>query len=273
MKETALSSLQQHWPEYLIEAWGLGTFMISACLFTVFLAYPASPAVQWITNPFLRRLLIGVAMGLTAISIIRSPWGKQSGAHLNPSLTWTFFRLKKIAKWDAVFYSLSQFAGGVAGVMLVALFLPHPIAHPAVRYAVTLPGPAGPLPAFFAELIISFFLMFTVLQISNHPKFNRFTPFFAGMLVASFITLEAPFSGMSMNPARTFGSAFSAHIWTFLWIYFVAPPLGMLLAAEIYVRRKGLKEVFCAKFDHTGNKRCIFRCEHPALLQKGRQMV
>jgi aquaporin Z len=81
----------------------------------------------------------------------------------------------------------------------------------------------------------------------------------------TYISIEAPLSGMSMNPARTFGSALSANTWTALWIYFTAPPLGMLLAAETYLRLAGARKVFCAKLHHHNNKRCIFRCNFQEL--------
>ena len=77
--------LKQHWPEYLIEAWALGTFMVSAALFTALLEYPGSPAHQLIPNSDVRRALIGLAMGLIAIALIYSPWGQRSGAHMNPA--------------------------------------------------------------------------------------------------------------------------------------------------------------------------------------------
>jgi aquaporin Z len=69
---------------------------------------------------------------------------------------------------------------------------------------------------------------------------------------------------MSMNPARTFGSAFVAQAWNALWIYFTAPPLGMLLAAEVYLRLKGAGGVLCAKLHHHNHKRCIFKCNFGA---------
>jgi len=84
----------------------------------------------------------------------------------------------------------------------------------------------------------------------------------AGLLVASYITLAAPVSGMSMNPARTLGSALAAHYWRALWVYFTAPVCGMLLAAEVYLRLRGAGEVACAKFHHENDKRCIF-CGKP----------
>jgi aquaporin Z len=111
-----------------------------------------------------------------------------------------------------------------------------------------------------AELLISFGLMLTLLTVSNTGRLAPFTPFFAGGLVAAYIMVEAPLSGMSMNPARTLGSAIPSGAWTWLAIYFTAPPLGMLLAAEVYPRLKGTGAVICAKLHHQNRERCIFRC-------------
>lgn len=260
-----LDAIKKHWVEYLIEAGGLGVFMISACVFGALLEHPSSPVRQAIADSFTRRVLMGIAMGLTAIALVYSPWGKQSGAHLNPAVTLTFFRLGKMEKPDALFYVLAQFIGGVIGVLFASVLLRPALGHPAVNYVVTLPGEKGVAAAFLAEIVITFLLMFTVLASSNQAKWARFTGLFAGTLVATYITFEAPLSGMSMNPARTFGSAFSGNIWTALWIYFTAPPLGMLLAAEAYLRLAGAHKVFCAKLHHDNDKRCIFRCNFASI--------
>src|ERR1700746_1886558 len=139
----AISAATKHWPEYLIEAACLALFMVSACSITVLLEHPASAIRRLLPGAFVRRLLAGVAMGVTAIALIYSPWGKQSGAHLNPSVTLTFFRLGKIARWDAVFYVCAQIVGGVAGVLLSAKVLGAAISHSSVRYAATVPGSRG----------------------------------------------------------------------------------------------------------------------------------
>ncbi len=252
------ATLSSHWPEYLMEASLLGAFMISACVFGALYEFPHSPVHQAIASGFLRRLLMGISMGLTAVAIIYSPWGKQSGAHINPSVTLTFFRLGTIRGWDALFYIAAQFSGAVLGVVLVAQLLGRQVSDPAVRYVVTTPGPRGPLVALLAEFIIAAGMMSVVLYFSNHHRLAGYTGLFAGVLVASYITIEAPFSGMSMNPARTFGSALPPMIWDGLWIYLTAPPLGMLFAAELYLWRKGQQGVGCCKLHHNNDKRCIF---------------
>jgi len=252
-----------HWPEYLIEAAGLGLFMVSACGFAVLFEYPGSAVHQAVPEPWLRRVLIGVAMGATAISIIYSPLGKRSGAHLNPAVTLTFLRLRKVEPWDAAFYVVAQFTGGALGVLLACTVVGQMrIADPAVSYVVTLPGAAGRWVAFVAETAISLGLMLVVLTVSNRRGLNRYTGLFAGALVAVYISVEAPLSGMSMNPARTFASALSAHVWTDVWIYFLAPPLGMLSAAELYRSLRGSESVLCCKLHHENDSRCIFRCRY-----------
>src|SRR5229473_2263715 len=265
LAHSAAQALAQHWPEYLMEGAELGIFMISACVFTALLEYPGSPVLRLIPNAFVRNALIGLAMALTAVSIIYSAWGKQSGAHMNPAMTLTFFRLGKMEPWDAFFYVTAQFAGGVSGVAIASLFLGMLVAHPSVNYAVTRPGPLGVKAAFLAEVIISFVLLLVVLTASNSKKWARYTGLFGGALIATYITFEAPLSGMSMNPARTFGSAFIARSFDAVWVYFLAPPIGMLAAAEVYVRLRSIRAVHCAKYHHNNNKRCIFRCRFAEL--------
>jgi aquaporin Z len=240
-----------------MEAFGLGVFMISACLVTALFEHPASPVRAAIPSGPVRRVLVGVAMGLTAMGIIYSPWGRQSGAHINPAVTLTFFRLGRMAPWDAAFYVLSQFAGGAAGVALSVALLPGAVRHPSVNFVVTTPGPAGITAAVIGELSISFHLMFTVLAVSA-SRFAPYTGVVAGCLVALYIAIEAPYSGMSMNPARTVASALLARDWRACWVYFVVPVGAMLLAGEVYRHAVGFAGLACAKLHHGADVRCIF---------------
>jgi aquaporin Z len=250
------AALKEHWPEYLMEAAGLGVLMISVCVVDALLEYPVSPAHLAVRDPTVRTVLRGLARGLTALGLIYSPWGKQSGAHFNPAVTLTFLWLGKVAAWDACFYTTAQFLGGLAGVFLTAALLGRWVADPAVHYAVTVPGPAGQAVAFLAEFLISLGLMLAVLIVSNTRRAARFTGMFAGTLMALYFVVERPYSGTSMNPARTFASAVPADVWTGLWLYFAAPLAGMVLAGEAYLLTFG--RVYCAKLHHDNEKRCIF---------------
>jgi aquaporin Z len=256
-------ALRRHWPEYLMEAAGLGLFMVSAGLFATLLWYPGSPLAEALPDGMMRRALMGLVMGLTAIAIIYSPWGQQSGAHLNPAVTLTFWRLGKVATWDAVFYAFAQFAGGALGVLMVLALLGAIFADPPVSYLATTPGAAAV--ALLAEAVISFGLMTMILFTTNTPRLMRLTGVFAGCLVALFITFEAPLSGMSMNPARTLASALPGNLWHALWIYFVGPTVGMLLAVEFYRLIRRTPEVVCAKLNHHTHRRCIFRCGYASV--------
>jgi aquaporin Z len=242
-----------------MEGAGLGLFMISAGAVTTLFEYPGSPLNQAIGSAFVRRSLIGLGMGLTAIGLTYSPWGQQSGAHLNPAVTLTFLRLGKVRSHDASFYVVAQILGGLAGVLAVWAVLRESFRQPPVRFVTTLPGDAGEAAAFLAEFLISFLMMETILLVNN-TRIARYTGLLAGALIFLFITFEAPFSGMSMNPARTLSSALPAHAWSSLWVYFLAPILGMLLAAEVNRLIQSRKTIFCAKLNHQTRRRCIF-CE------------
>jgi aquaporin Z len=255
-----MRALRSHWPEYLIEAAAIGTFMVSAAVWAALLYHPASPVARAISNALVRRAFMGLAMGSTAVVIVYSPWGQRSGAHMNPAVTLTFFRLGKVARSDLVGYVAAQFVGAIAGISAAAVGLGSIVSDPSVNYVTTLPGPSGNAVAFLAEATISFVMMTTVLIVSNHRRLARFTGLCAGFLVCAYIIVEAPLSGMSMNPARTFGPALLARDAPGLWIYFTAPPLGMLIAAELFVRRFGAHRVRCAKLHHPDAGACIFTC-------------
>ena len=237
----------------------MAVYLFFTCLFATLLQHPVSPIRHLLSNDIIRRACFGISVGATICAVVLTPWGKQSGGHINPAITFTFYRLGKVEFWDAIFYGVAQFTGATSGVVVANFLFRGAPGNPAVRYAATLPGIYGVGVAFAAEIVISFVLMLTILLASNHHLFSRYTPYFVGLLYAIFITLEAPLSGMSMNPARTFGSAFPGRYWHALWLYFLAPTVGMLVAAELFLRIRGGHGPYCAKLHHANDKRCIFR--------------
>jgi aquaporin Z len=264
MSNDLATVLSEHWPEYLIEGWALGCLMISVGSSVTIFQSPKSYIATLVPNAALRTVFLAFTVGLTITLLIQSPWGKRSGAHMNPAITLTFLRLGKIHRWDALFYVLPQTIGAVLGVVLVALIGGSPFTDPPIRYAVTVPGLLGGAVAFAAETVISCGLMATILAFTASPRMIHFTGLAIGVLVIFFIIVEAPLSGTSMNPARTLASAVPAMMWHHLWIYFLGPTLGMLAAAQLHLSIRGRK-AGCAKLLHPRNVRCIhcgYRPEH-----------
>jgi aquaporin Z len=249
--------LREHWPEYLIEGWGLGSLMISVCMFVTIFGSPASPAYNLIPSAFLRTLFIALAIGATLTALIHSPWGKRSGAHMNPAITLAFLYLGRIRRWDAVFYILAQAVGGTLGVAIVASIAGSWFTDPPVLYAVTVPGPRGVTVAFIAEAVTSFVLMGAILAFTTSPRLVRFTGLAVGLLVVVFMIIESPLSGTSLNPARTFASAVPGKMWEHVWIYFLAPTIGMLAATLLRPARG------CAKLLHPRDVPCIHCAYRP----------
>ena len=260
---SVLATFRRNWRLYLYEAAELAIFMVSACVCTVLLFHHGYPALRLFPSAGLRRVLMGLAMGMTAVLIIHTPMGKRSGAHFNPAITLTYLRLRKISPCDTLFYILFQFAGGILGVGIPYLFLGTSLADPSVEFAVTVPGVYGTAAAFAAELGMSGLLMLVVLWTSNRPRIASYTSYSVGGLIAVYIFLFAPVSGFSINPARTVGSAVFANVWTAVWIYFAAPLSGMLGAAELYSRHYGPRGVLCAKLHPDPDYPCPFSCNFP----------
>lgn len=243
------------WQEYLIEGWALGSFMTLLGLVAIVLEASSSPLRNWIQSADLRRVILAVVMGTIATVLIYSPWGKRSGAHMNPAVTLAFLRLGKITPRHAVGYIAAQMAGAVLGVYVVWAISGELFSTPPVGFVATVPGDRGALIAFLAELTMSASLMLTILASSSRPRLAPYTGIFAGIVIFAFISLEAPLSGMSINPARSFASAVAAHRWTSFWIYILAPLLGMQLAAVFFAGRRAV--ISCAKLCHSSTQRCI----------------
>jgi aquaporin Z len=244
---------------YAIDGALLALFMVSACVNVVLLEHPASPVHAAITSPVVRRVLVGAAMGLTALCLVYSHWGKRSGAFMNPALVLCFLRLGKLSVFDAAGYITAQLVGSALGVLLAAMLLPGLVSDPVVNYVATTPS-GGAAPAFLAEFCLAFVLLSVVMTLNRSPRFAPYTGAAAAVLVALFISVAAPISGMSINPARTFGSAVWARLWAGFWIYLSAPLLGMLAGVELQRRLTARHERLCGKLTHDETVVCFVRC-------------
>jgi aquaporin Z len=229
---------------------GLAFFVGSAGLLTILMEHPASPVRQSLAEShLLRRGILAIAMGLVLVVVIYNPWGKRSGAHINPAVTLAFWQLGKIRLPDAIWYVLAQLCGAIGAAQVLKLCLPKLYAHPAVKYTVTQPNAAftqGELIAFVAEFIICFVMMLVTLIALHSSRLKEWAGWVLGALLAVYIIVEAPYSGMSLNPARSLGTAVAAGRYHGLWLYGVAPCLAMWLATVGFLRFHHGQPLECA---------------------------
>ena len=186
---------------------------------------------------------------------------------MNPAITLTFLRMGKINRVDAMGYVVAQFIGGYLGVIVIGLIVGSWFTADPIRYAPTIPGTQGmegAWIAFAAEGAMTFGMMMMVLITSNKASLSRWTGTLSGILLMVYIAFESPLSGMSINPARTVASTLPSGRYNELWVYLVAPLLGMLLAAEVHARIKAFPKPRCCKLNHHMPGRCIHcGCDGP----------
>jgi aquaporin Z len=173
---------------------------------------------------------LGVALtfGLIVLVMIYS-LGDVSGAHMNPAVTLAFAVAGLFPFAAVLIYLAAQFSGALLASLTLHLLFPQNI-----NLGATLPaGP--PMQSFVLEVILSGILMFVILNVSHGAKEKGIT---AGIVVGAVIALEAlfagPICGASMNPARSLGPAIVSGHLEHLWIYLVAPVLGMLVAIPLF---------------------------------------
>jgi aquaporin Z len=248
-----------------MEAAELAMLMLCICGAGSLLYARNSPVAGVELSSVARSALMGAIVAGATFIIIRSPFGRRSGAHFNPALTVAYFSLGRIHRWDAFGYIVAHFFGGIVGVFFAHQLFGADLSDLPERYVVTLPGRNGSLFAFIAELLTSFALMWVVLAASNHPRLAPYTPILVALVTVFYYMLSMSISGYSVNPARSFSSALFAHIWQGIWIYFFAPGFGMLAAAALYRKVAGADRIYCAKVFHDLQSPCPFNCRFAEL--------
>lgn len=195
-----------------------------------------SPIAALMPDPGTRRLLTGALFATGVVAVIYSPVGRKTGAHINPSVTLSLLLLGKITVADSFGYLVAQCVGAVFGSGAVYLLFNALLGWPdGLLKGVTLPDPIyGVSAAFAGELISTFILMAAILGMTNFGHYSRYTGLAVGAVITVEVWIEAPFSGTSLNAARSFGPALLTGEWNAFWIYAVAPLAGALIAALSY---------------------------------------
>ncbi len=181
--------------------------------------------------------LLGIALAHGLIlSILVSAFGAISGGHFNPAVSFGLWIAKKITTPTLVFYVIAQLLGGVLaglalrGIYPVSAWVPVHLGTPGLAVGLS------PIVGLVVELLLTFFLMLSVLGTAVDPMAPKIGGFGIGLTVAVDILVGGPLTGAAMNPARVFGPGLAAGFWDNHWIYWVGPCAGAALASWIYTR-------------------------------------
>jgi aquaporin Z len=247
-----------HWPEYAAELLGTAFLLFAGVSAVVFDFGTGSPLAQVLPDASIRRLITGLLFAGSGALVAISPLGKLSGGHINPAVSLAFWIQGKLHHFDLGGYILAQLLGGIIGSLLVVLVWGGHAAS--VGYGTTAPGAGYPLwIVFLAEVSLTFLLVLSIFLFVSHHRLMRWTPLMVWILVAVMVWLEAPISGTSLNPARSFGPALVSWSWHFHWFYWVAPPLGALLAVGAFrLLTAGERDVLTGKLFHVPHYRSVF---------------
>lgn len=181
---------------------------------------------------------IALTFGLVVMALIYA-FGEISGAHFNPAVTIAFSYAKKFPLKEVPKYIVAQCLGAVLAALMLLILFPNN-----EHLGTTLPN-ITLWRAFIFEVLLTFFLMLVIINVSTGAKE---TGIMAGIAIGGVVWFEAqfagPITGASMNPARSLGPALVSGHTEHLWLYLTAPIVGALLAV---ISCKLVKEEQCCK--------------------------
>jgi aquaporin Z len=197
----------------------LGTFVL------VFLGTTAVVGAGRADAPVL--LVAAFAFGLALLAGLYA-FGEVSGGHFNPAVSLGMFLDRRLDSRDLIGFWVAQFLGGI----LAALILLLATSQDDVASTATVPSSNGT--AFVVELVLTAVFVSVILQASRSDAFGSSALIAIPLTLAAVHLAAIPFSGSSVNPARTFGPDLIGNRWTGIWVYLIAPPLGAALAWAVH---------------------------------------
>jgi aquaporin Z len=194
---------------------------------------PHSPIEPHLHSHSWRLLLTGLMFAGSGSLVAISPIGRRSGAHLNPVVTLAFWLRGNVHPHDLLGYTGSQFAGALLGTAVVKLLWGSTARM--LSFGATVPGKGlTGLEAAGVELLMTASLVLAILMMTSRAATARWTPLVVWILIAILVWQGAPFTGTSLNPARSFAPALFGHQLGVFWVYVLGPVGGGLLGAWLH---------------------------------------
>jgi aquaporin Z len=215
-----------------------------------------SPVSHLVPSVSLRLLLTGLLFAGTGSLVAVSPLGRLSGAHLNPCVTLAFWSSGHVSRSDLLGYIAAQLLGGLAGTAVLRLFWGQAAVSVKAGLTSPLPGVAASA-AFGIEALMTAILVLFIFGFTSFAKTARWTPLVIWIVIALLVWRGAPYTGCSLNPARSLGPAALFGSYGALWIYLVGPPLGALSCASLFVWARSGRRPLTAKLFRDGAYRSV----------------
>ena len=191
-----------------------------------------SPVAQVLPGHSPRLLLTGALFAATGALVTISPIGRRSGAHLNPAVTLAFWLTGHVSSVDLFGYVLGQTLGALAGAVALAAVWGARAAS--VHDGLTQPAPGLSEPAAAViEAAMTAAMILGILLMVSSSRTMRWTPLAVWVIVTLEVWQGAPFTGTSLNPARSFGPALVSADFHAYWVYVVGPLAGAGVAVAI----------------------------------------
>jgi len=225
---TESPSRRSPWGLYMSELIGTALLVLVGLSLVIFMFGNGTPMAHLLPSEALRRLITGFLFGSTGALIALSPVGKVSGAHINPAVSLGFNLMGKLDPQITFGYIVAQLVGGLLGSLPL---LAWGAMGKSVAFGATTPGSSySTSAAFLGEVITTFVMVALLCMFLGFRESRPFTPALFPPLYAVMVWLEAPISGTSTNPARSFGPSVVSGVWQGWWIYWLGPFVGMLMA-------------------------------------------
>jgi aquaporin Z len=246
MQTNAAKDWRVRWRLFFSELIGTAVLVFGGLSLVIVMFGEGSPMVRLIPSEHVRMIVSGFLFGVVGTAVTLSWIGRESGAHINPAVTMAFWMARKLDLRAAFAYIVAQLLGAFLGALPL---LAWGSMGRSIAFGATIPGQGySRAVVLLGEVVTTFGLVATLCVFIGFRHLRRFTPFVIPFLYAVMVPLEAPISGTSTNPARTFGPALISGRWDGWWIYWLGPMLGMLLA--ILVCHSLARRIEVAKLYH-----------------------
>jgi aquaporin Z len=219
------------WRLFISELFGTALLVLGGLSCVIVMFGEGSPVAAFLPDEGIRRAITGFLFGLTGALIAVSPVGRESGAHINPAVTLGFWLMGKLEPRVAIGYALAQMAGACLGVLPL---LSWGSMGRSVEFGATAPGAGySTSAALIGEAVTTFALIAGLCVFLGFRKLRPYTPALMPPLFSFMVYAEAPISGTSCNPARSFGPAIISGQWDSWWVYWVGPVIGTVAATLV----------------------------------------